>query len=74
MDGWKGVGVGMGVLGVSHACMHAHARTHAHTCMLNMLNMETSMSAAICNFYTCINVCVCMCMHAHACACVGGHP
>ena len=50
-----------------HACTHthAHACTHAHTCMLNMLNMlnmDASMSAAICNFYTCINVCVCMCM------------
>ena len=55
-DGWMGMGVGMGVWGVSHACMH----THAHTCMLNMLNMDASMSAAICNFYKCINVRVCM--------------
>ena len=63
---------------MSHACTHAHtyARTHARTCMLNMLNMlnmDASMSAAICNFYTCINVCVCMYMHVRACACVGGH-
>ena len=41
---------------------------------LKMLNMDASMSAAICNFYTCINVCVCMCVHACACACVWGHP
>ena len=37
-----------------------------HTWMLNivsMLNMDASMSAAICNFYTCINVCVCMRVH-----------
>ena len=37
-----------------------------HTWMLNivsMLNMDASMSAAICNFYTCINVCVCMHVH-----------
>ena len=51
--------------GVSYACTHAHthAHTHARTCMLNMLNMlnmDASMSAAICNFYTCINVCVCV--------------
>ena len=62
---------------VSHAHTHAHAHTHTHTCMLNMLimlNMDASMSAAICNFYTCIHVCMCVCMHAHACACVGGHP
>ena len=32
---------------------------HTRTCMLNMLNMpnmDASMLAAICNFYTCINV------------------
>ena len=60
-----------------HACMHAHARTHARTCMLNMLNMlnmDASMSVAICNFYTCINVRVCVCMHVHACACVWDTP
>ena len=53
-----------------HACMHIHM--HAQTCMLNMLNMDASMLAAICNFYTCIIVHVCMCMHPHAC--VGGIP
>ena len=61
----------------THMHTYAHTCTHAHTCMLNMLimlNMDASMSAAICNFYTCIHVCMCMCMHAHACACVGGHP
>ena len=50
--------------------MHAHARTHTCTCMLNMLNMDASMLAAICNS---IHVCVCMCMHARACACMWGH-
>ena len=60
-DGWMRVGVGMGVWGgvpCMHECMHAC------TCMLNMLNMDASMLAAICNS---IHVCVCMCMHAHAC-------
>ena len=38
--------------------------------MLIMLNMDASMSAAICNFYTCIHVCVCMRMHV----CDGGTP
>ena len=52
--------------------MHMYAHTCMHTCtcmsnMLNMINMDASMSAAICNFYTCIHVCVCMCMHVHAC-------
>ena len=60
-------------------CTHTHAHTymHARTCMLNMLimlNMDASMSAAICNFYTCIHVCMCMCVCAHACACVGEQP
>ena len=60
-----------------HTRMHAHASMHAHTCMLNMLNMinmDASVSVAICNFYKCINVCVCMCMHVHTCVCVWGHP
>ena len=59
MDGGGG---GYGCVGVSHACTHAHACMHTCTCMLNMLNMDASMSVAICNFYTCINVHVCMCM------------
>ena len=62
--GWEWVWV---CVGVSHAHTHAHTHTHARTCMLNMLimlNMDASMSAAICNFYTCIHVCMCMCVHA----------
>ena len=69
-DGWMGVGVGVSVWD-DVPCIH----TCACTCMLNMLNMlnmDASISAAICNFYTCIHVCVCMC--AHACACVWRHP
>ena len=61
----------------AHMHTHTHAYMHARTCMLNMLNMlnmDASMSAAICNFYTCINVCVCMCVHARVHVCVGGHP
>ena len=80
MGGWGWEWVWM-CQGVSHACTHAHvctythARTHMHVKhVVNMINMDASMSAAICNFYTCINVRVCMCMHAHACACVGGNP
>ena len=79
-DGWMGVGMGMGVWG-DVPCMYACTCTHTHTHMhvkhvVNMINMDASMSAAICNFYTCINVCVCMCMCmcAHACVCVWGHP
>ena len=76
MDGWMGVGVSMSVWGVSHARTHAHARArmHTHTCMLNMLNMlnmDASLLAAICNF---IHVCVCVCVHARACVCMWGHP
>ena len=70
--GWYGC---VGDVPCMYACTHMH--THARTCMLNMLNMlnmDASMLAAICNFYTCINVRVCMCMHARACACVWGHP
>ena len=55
----------------AHAYMYAC--THTCTCMLNMINMDASMLAAICNFYKCIHVPVCMYMHAHACAYVWGH-
>ena len=64
---------GVGVCRMSHACKHAHActSTHTRTCMLNMINMDASMSVAICNFYTCIHVhacmCVSVCVHVHAC-------
>ena len=63
------------VWGIPCTHMHTYAHTCMHVCtcmlnMLNMLNMDASMSAAICNFYTCINVHVCMCMHVHACACM----
>ena len=66
-DGWMGAGVGMGVWG-GVPCMYArtrtHTRTHARTCMLNMLNMDASMLAAICNS---IHVCVCVCVRVRAC-------
>ena len=81
LEGWQMGGWGWGLAWVCGGCLmharthtHAHACTHTRTCMLNMLNMDASMSAAICNFYTCINVCVCMCVHARACVCVWGHP
>ena len=51
-------------------CMDVHTHAHKHTCMLNMVNMDASMSVAIYNFCTCIHVCV----HVHACAHVWGHP
>ena len=53
----------------THMHTHAHAGMHACTCMSNMLimlNMDASMLAAICNFYTCIHVCV----RVRACACM----
>ena len=73
-DGWMGVGVGMSVWGGGpmhvHMHTHVHARTHARTCMLNMLNMDASMLAAICNS---IHVCVCVCVRVRACACMCVH-
>ena len=57
-----GGGGGYGCVGRCH--MHTHMHTHACTCMLNMINMDASMSAAICNFYTCVYV------HVHVCTCM----
>ena len=68
-----GVGVGMGMWGgvqCMYTCMCMHMHACMHTCMLNMINMDASMSVAICNFYTCIHVHSSMCMHVHGCACV----
>ena len=42
----------------SYACMHMH--------VVNMINMDASMGAAVCNFYTCIHICV----RVHSCACM----
>ena len=74
VDGWMGVGVGMSVWeGVP--CTHTHTCmcTHARTCMLNMLNMlnmDASMLAAIWPFailYMCVCACACVRVHVHAC-------
>ena len=58
--GWGGYGYVGGV-----PCMYACTHMYTCTCMLNMVNMDASMLAAICNFYTRIHVhaCACMCMH-----------
>ena len=37
--------------------------------VVNMINMDASMGAAICNFYTCIHVHAYM--YVHVCMCVG---
>ena len=67
-DGWMGVGVGMGVWGVSHACMHAHscARTHARTHM-HVKHAKHAKHGCLHAgghlqfLYMC--VCACVCMH-----------
>ena len=63
--GWVWVCGGCPMHTHTHACTHTHTRTHMH-----VKHANASMSAAICNFYTCIHVCMCVCMHVH----VGGHP
>ena len=60
-----------------HALMHTHvhAHTHACTCMLNMLNMDASMLAGICNsIHVCVCVCACMCVCVRACGDTPGGP
>ena len=51
--------MGMGWVWVCGEMFHACRHTHTCTCMLNMLNMlnmDASMSVTICNFYTCVVV------------------
>ena len=70
MDGGgDGYGCVCGGVPCRHVCTCMHARMHMHVKhVVNMINMDASMSAAICNFYTCINVYVCAC----ACMCMWG--
>ena len=37
-----------------HICAYMHECMHICAFMLNMINMDASMEAAICNYYTCI--------------------
>ena len=65
-----GSGGGYECVGGVHAHTHAHTCMHIHVKHANHVNMDASMSVAICNFYTCIHVHMYVCMHVH----VGGHP
>ena len=66
-DGWMGVGVGMGVWGVSHACTHAHTctRMHAHTHMHvkhakhGCLHVGGHLQFLYMYKCACVHVCVC---------------
>ena len=72
-DGWMGVGVGMGVWGVSNACMHTHACTHMHARMhMHVKHAKHAKHGCLhagghLQFYTCVCVrvraCTCMCVH-----------
>ena len=57
---WDGY---VGGVQCTHACTHTHTCMHACTCMFNMINMDASMLAAICNFYTCMHMCMHACAH-----------
>ena len=72
-DGWMGVGVGMSVWGVSHACMHVHTCTCMHT--RTHMHVKHAKHAK----HGCLHVgghlqflymYKCVCVHVHACMCV----
>ena len=69
LKGWIGMGVNMAVRGVSHACTHTHACMHMH--VINMINVDTPMSVAICKF---LYMYTCMCMHMHVHMCMDTFP
>ena len=78
-DGWMGVGVGMDVWGVSHACMHAHICTRMHTHMhMHVKHAKHAKHGCLhvgghlqfLYMYKCACVCVCACM----CVSVGTSP
>ena len=66
MDGWMGVGVGMGVWGVSHACMHAHACMHMHVKHAKHGCLHVGGHLQFLYMYKCA------CVHVHAYRCP--HP
>ena len=76
-DGYMGVGVGMGVWGVSHAHTHTHthirthARTHMHVNHAKHGCLHVGGHLQFLYMYTCVYV------HVHACVCMcvwGGTP
>ena len=78
-DWWMGVGVGMGVWGLSHTCMHAHpctcthARMHMHVkhAKHGCLHVGSHLQFLYMYKCACVHVCACVCV----CMCVwGGHP
>ena len=80
-DGWMVVGVGMGMWGVSHACMHMHVHTCTHAHMHARMHMHVKHAKHA--KHGCLHVSghlqflytyKCACVHACACVCVGGHP
>ena len=73
-DGWMGVGLGMGVWGVSHVCMHAHARMHTHTHM--HVKHAKHGCLHVCGHLQFLYMYKCACVHVRACMCmcVGGTP
>ena len=82
-DGWMGVGVGMDVWGVSHACLHTctHMHTHMHTCTHlhvkhakhakhGCLHVGSHLQFLYMYKCACVHVCACVCV----CMCVGTPP
>ena len=73
MGGW-GWESGMGVWGVSHACMHAHictcmhARMHMHVKHAKHGCLHVGSHLQFLYMYKCVS-CVCACMHMHVHVC-----
>ena len=70
-DGWMGVGVGMGVWGVSHACTHTH--THMHTRTHMHVKHAKHGCLPVGGHLQFLYMYKCACVHVHACTCMCMH-
>ena len=72
-DGWIGVEVGMGVWGMSYACIHTHTHAHMHTHMHMHVKHDKHGCLHVGGHLQFLYMYTCACMCVHACACMCMH-
>ena len=69
-DGWMGVEVGMGVWGMSYACMNMHMHMHKCTHMHVKHDQHGCLHVGGHLKFLYMYTCACVCVHACACMCM----